>query len=102
MDGNASDVKFKTADLYWCCKAPNTECTNVPGNPWYMPKCQGKKIPLSQQCHDDTKVTVYQRTSGEAFAEKNYTGTRITHPRCNHYPTSPRGDFDSSTVSFIS
>ena len=99
VDGNASDV-FKGDDLYWCCKAPHTECTNHPGTIGRI--CQGKKLHLSQQCHDDTKITVYQRNFAEAFAENNYTGIRITHPRCNHYPTSSRGDFISSTVSYIS
>ena len=79
VDGNGSDVKpFTGYDQYWCCKAPNTECT--------YGICQGKKLPLSQQCHDDTKITVYQGEYGSTL-------TRIPHPRCNHYPSSSRGDF---------
>ena len=81
VDGNATDVKFKGNDQYWCCKTPNTTCT--------YRKCQGKKLPLSQQCHDDTKITVYQ-------SQDDSTGTRITHPRCNHYPTSSKGDVYAS------
>ena len=65
------------ADLYWCCKTPNTTCTNG--------ICQGKKLPLSQQCHDDTTIQVYPQ-DGSVI--------RITHPRCNHYPTCYRGDLN--------
>ena len=76
-DQYASDVKFDSDDQYWCCKTPNTTCTN---GRWGGRICQGKKLPLSKQCHDDTKITVYPG---------NGSFIRITHPRCNHYPTSP-------------
>ena len=74
VDGNATDVKFKKDDQYWCCKTPNTTCING--------ICQGKKLPLSQQCHDDTTIYIY--TIQSKFVP-------VTHPRCNHYPTSLRG-----------
>ena len=75
VDGNASDVKsFTGNEQYWCCKAPNTECTDG--------RCQGKKLHLSKQCHDDTKIKVYTKSG---------VSSMITHPRCNQYPSSTRG-----------